>query len=391
MSHDTLAPEEVAALPPAETLETVEAVATAEAPVAPAPDAVQVASGKPGRFLVTGGAGFLGINLVRHLLARGHAVTSLDIADFTYPERALITEVKGDIRKRADLERAMQGVDVVVHTAAALPLYKAEEIYSTDLDGSRNVLQVALEHGVKRVVHISSTAVYGIPDHHPLYENDRLQGVGPYGESKVKAEEICAEFRAKGICVPIIRPKSFVGPERLGVFALFYDWAKDGKNFPVLGSGNNRYQLLDVYDLCDAIYLTATLDCARVNDVFNIGATNFTTLREDYQAVLDYAGFGKRIVSIPASPAIFTLRALEKVNLSPLYKWVYETVTEDSFVSTEKAERVLGWQPNFSNKQALIRNYQWYLEHLADFEGQSGVSHRVPWKQGALGIAKKLF
>ena len=107
--------------------------------------------------------------------------------------------------------------------------------------------------------------------------------------------------------------------------------------------------------------------------------------------MLDYAGFGKKIVSIPASPAIWTLRALEKVNLSPLYKWVYETVTEDSFVSIEKAERVLGYAPKYSNKDALVRNYQWYLDNLASFEGQSGVSHRVPWKQGALGIAKKFF
>ena len=205
------------------------------------------------------------------------------------------------------------------------------------------------------------------------------------------AEEICQEYRAKGLCVPIIRPKSFVGPERLGVFALFYDWAKDGRNFPVLGSGNNRYQLLDVEDLCDAIYLAATLDGAQVNDVFNIGAKAFTTLKEDYQAVLDYAGFGKQIVSIPAAPAIMTLRALEKVNMSPLYRWVYETVTEDSFVSIEKAETVLGYSPKYSNKQALVRNYQWYIDHLSEFEGQSGVSHRVPWKQGALSVAKLFF
>ena len=201
----------------------------------------------------------------------------------------------------------MQGVDIVIHTAAALPLYSPADIYSTDIDGLRNVLQSALEHGVSRVVHISSTAVYGIPDHHPLLETDRLDGVGPYGISKVQAEEICQQFRDQGLCIPIIRPKSFVGPERLGVFALFYDWAKDGKNFPVLGSGKNRYQLLDVEDLCDAIYLAATLPCETVNDVFNIGAKVYTTLREDYQAVLDYAGYGKRIVSIPAAPAILDI------------------------------------------------------------------------------------
>ncbi len=343
------------------------------------------------RYLVTGGAGFLGINLVRHLLEKGHPVVSLDVADFDYPERTQIAEIRGDIRDRSAVVKAIEHVDVVIHTAAALPLYKAEDIYSTDIDGLRNVLDVAHASGVERVVHISSTAVYGIPDHHPLYEDDPLHGVGPYGEAKVVAEQICGEYRAKGLCVPIIRPKSFVGPERLGVFALFYDWAKDGRNFPVLGSGNNRYQLLDVEDLCDAIYLAATGDCAVVNDVFNIGAKEFTTLREDYQAVLDYAGHGKRIVTLPAAPMIWTLRFLEALKLSPLYKWVYETVTEDSFVSIDKAERVLGYRPKYSNKDALIRNYRWYVDHESEFSGKSGVSHRVPWKQGILGVAKQFF
>lgn len=342
-------------------------------------------------YLITGGAGFLGINLTRYLLARGHRVVSLDIADFDYPERAQVREVRGDIRSRTDVDGAMQGVDLVIHTAAALPLYKPQDIYSTDIEGLRTVLDAAHARGVERVVHVSSTAVYGIPDHHPLVEDDRLHGVGPYGEAKVEAERICADYRAQGLCVPIIRPKSFVGPERLGVFALLYDWAQDGRNFPVLGSGNNRYQLLDVEDLCAAIYLAATLDPAVTNDVFNIGAKEFGTLKEDYQAVLDYAGFGKRIVPLPAKPMIWTLRALEAVKLSPLYKWVYETVTEDSFVSIEKAERVLGFEPRYSNRDALIRNYQWYLEHQREFSGKSGVSHRVPWKQGILGLAKRFF
>jgi nucleoside-diphosphate-sugar epimerase len=342
-------------------------------------------------YLITGGAGFLGINLTRYLLARGHHVVSLDIADFNYPERDRIKAIKGDIRDRSSVDRAMEGVQIVVHTAAALPLYRKEDIFSTDLDGTRNVLQSAFEHGAERVIHISSTAVYGIPDHHPLYEDDPLHGVGPYGEAKVKAEQICLEYRAKGMCVPIIRPKSFVGPERLGVFALLYDWAKDGKNFPMIGSGNNRYQLLDVEDLCEAIYLCATLDRDRVNDTFNIGAKEFTTMREDYQAVLDAAGFGKKIIPLPAVPVIWALRILEALHLSPLYKWVYETAATDSFVSIEKAERVLGFTPKYSNKEALVRNYRWYIEHLNEFEGVSGVSHRVPWKQGVLRLAKILF
>ncbi|MGQ9907780.1 MAG: NAD-dependent epimerase/dehydratase family protein [Candidatus Flexifilum sp.] len=342
-------------------------------------------------YLITGGAGFLGINLVRYLLARGHRVVSLDIAPFDYPERDQITAITGDIRDRAAVDRAMEGVDIVVHSAAALPLYSEADIFSTDIDGTRNVLDSALAHGVQRVIHISSTAVYGVPDHHPLLEDDPLVGVGPYGKAKIQAEAVCLEYRAKGLCVPIIRPKSFVGPERLGVFALLYDWAKDGRGFPMIGSGNNRYQLLDVEDLCDAIYLCATLDRDAVNDTFNIGAKEFTTMREDYQAVLDYAGFGRKIRPFPAGPVILALKVLEKLKLSPLYAWVYETAGKDSFVSIEKAERVLGFKPKYSNKDALCRNYQWYLDNLHTFEGQSGVSHRVPWNQGALKLAKLFF
>jgi nucleoside-diphosphate-sugar epimerase len=343
------------------------------------------------RYLLTGGAGFLGINMVRYLLEHDHEIISLDVAPFDYPERERITEITADIRDREAVDAAMQDVDVVIHTAAALPLYKPEEIYSTDIDGTRTVIDSAYKHGVERFVHVSSTAVYGIPDHHPLYEDDPMDGVGPYGEAKVAAEEVCLEYRAKGMIVPIIRPKSFIGPERLGVFALLYDWAKDGHNFPVLGSGDNAYQLLDVEDLCDAIYRACTMDAERVNDTFNIGAEEFTTFREDYQAVLDYAGHGKRIIGLPAAPAIWTLRFLEMLGISPLYKWVYETANKDSFVSIEKAREKLDWQPQYSNKEALIRNYQWYVDNLESFEQTSGVSHRVPWKQGILSLGKLVF
>ena len=343
------------------------------------------------KYFITGGAGFLGINLVRYLMAKKHKCVSYDIAEFDYPEQNKVTIVTGDIRDFESLKKAMKGCDVVIHTAAALPLYTEEDIMSTDVDGTRNVLEAAAQNKIKRVVHVSSTAVYGIPDHHPLIEDDRLDGVGPYGKAKILAEEECLKYRDKGMVVPIIRPKSFIGPERLGVFALLYDWAATGHGFPMIGNGKNRYQLLDVEDLCDAIYLAATKPKNKANDTFNIGAEEFTTMREDYQAVLDDAGFGKKIRGFPATPVIWTLRVLEALKLSPLYKWVYETASKDSFVSIEKAKKVLGYAPKYSNKDALVRNYRWYLENLEKFANASGVSHRVPWKQGILRFAKVFF
>ena len=359
---------------------------------------VTEAAGKTGRahapraVLVTGGAGFLGINLVRELLAHDCEVTSLDLAPFAYPDVVdRVRVVTGDIRDRVAVATAMAGVDAVVHTAAALPLYPPEEIFTTDVDGTRVVLETAQALGVPRVVHISSTAVYGIPDHHPLLETDRLDGVGPYGKAKIAAEMIAVQFRERGLVVPVLRPKSFVGPERLGVFALLYDWALDGRNFPMIGSGRNRYQLLDVADLCDAIWLCLTLPVAQVNHTFNIGAAEFQTMAQDYQAVLDTAGFGKRIVGFPAAPAIWALRLLDRLGLSPLYTWVYETAAKDSFVSIERARAFLGWEPRYSNQQALLRNFAWYIANRDHFAGASGITHRAPWRQGALGLLKRVF
>ncbi len=359
------------------------------------PSSVATASFPLRTVLVTGGSGFLGINLIRWLLSRGvSCVRSLDLVPFDYPEVAdsRVHPVVGDVRDRAAVRELIAGCDGVVHCAAALPLCSEEEIRSTDVEGARVVAEEARAAGVQRFVYISSTAVYGIPDHHPILEGDRLEGVGPYGESKIAAEGIVRALDCNTFPVTILRPKSFVGPERLGVFALLYDWAQSGHGFPLIGSGKNRYQLLDVEDLCDAIGLALTHpSLSAVRDTYNVGAKDFATMREDWQAVLDAAGHGKRIHGTPAWLVIPTLRLLERLHLSPLYRWVYETAPGDSWVSVERICAQLGWKPRFSNRDALLRNYAWYVANLERFRGQSGTTHRVPWKQGILSLIKRCF
>jgi nucleoside-diphosphate-sugar epimerase len=345
----------------------------------------------PKRVLVTGGAGFLGINLCRYLLARGHSVRTLDIAPFDYPERARVDVIDGDIRDAATVARAMRGVEIVVHCAAALPLASPGDIFSTAVLGTRLLLEHAVANSVSRFIFISSTAVYGIPDHHPLVETDPLRGVGPYGESKIQAEALCRRDEWGPLCVSILRPKSFVGPERLGAFELLYDWAYSGHNFPVLGRGDNLYQLLDVEDLCRAIELCAFGPPERAHDVFNVGAADFGTMRDNFQAVLDRAGHGRRVISLPRAPAIALLKVFEALHVSPLYRWIYETAAEESFVSIERIHDRLGWTPYYSNQTALIRNYDWYVQHRKEIRPTPGVTHRVPWRKGVLRVAKAFF
>ena len=341
--------------------------------------------------LITGGAGFLGINLCRLLLARGFAVRVLDIAPFDYPERDAVDAILGDIRDRNAVRRAMAGAEFVVHCAAALPLSTSDDIMTTGVDGTRILLDTALEHHVTRFVFTSSTAVYGVPDHHPLLEDDQVHGVGPYGESKIQAEALCTAFRARGLCVPVLRPKTFVGPERLGAFELLYDWAYDGHGFPVIGSGDNLYQLLDVEDLCEVIQLCLSLDAGSVDDTSNVGAQAFGSMRDNFQSVLDRAGHGRKVVGLPAGPTVAALRLLERLHLSPLYPWIYETAAEDSFVSIERLQGRMGFVPRYSNRDALVRNYDWYVAHREAYRGRAGVSHRLPWKRGALRLAKMFF
>ncbi len=349
---------------------------------------------KKNRILITGGSGFLGINLIRFLRRRGIAgISTLDLNPFDFPEQEHVDSVAGDVRDAAAVDKLLEQnrYEIIVHAAAALPLYSRDDIVSTEVRGTENILRAAFNYGTKRVIYISSTAVYGIPDHSPVSEDDGLDGVGAYGEAKIEAEKICIRYRNKGLCVPIIRPKSFIGPERLGIFALLYEWANEGRSFPVIGTGNNFYQLLDVEDLCEAIWLTCSRPEEIVNDTFNIGAKEFATVREDYQAVLDRAGGGKKIVCIPSGLAVPLLTILHLLRLSPVYQWIYKTADKNSVVSTARAEKILDFRPKFSNQDALLRNYDWYVKNIPRFEKKRGVDHRSPWKQGVISVLKAFF
>jgi len=344
------------------------------------------------RIVVTGGAGFLGYHLTQRLHREGQEIVLLDVAPFPvgdYP--AEVVRLRADVRDAATLRRHLAGADVVIHAAAALPLWKRADIFAVNTHGTRNVLLAAQEAGVPRVVQISSTAVYGVPDKHPLEETDPVDGVGPYGQSKIQAEALCAIARESGLCVPIIRPKTFIGTGRLGVFQILYDWVAGGKRIPIIGDGRNRYQLLEVEDLVDAIWRVASGPAERVNATFNVGAARFATVIEDVGALCAYANSGARVLPTPAPLVVTALQALEALHLSPLYKWVYGTASKDSFVSTDKIERAAGWTPRYSNAEALIRSYQWYIEHAGELGSGTGVTHRVAWGQGALRLVKRLL
>ena len=339
------------------------------------------------QWAVTGGAGFLGLHLARRLLRDGHNVRTLDVGPLDDPElERSVEELRGDVRDGSRVRELVDGADVVVHAAAALPIQASRAaIRSVNVGGTENVLLATRDADVARVVFISSTAVYGVPEKHPIEEDDPLVGVGAYGESKIDAESLC---RVAAVETTIVRPKTFIGPERLGVFEILFDWIREGRRIYILGQGHNHYQLLAVEDLVDAVVRAATVPEA-ARETFNVGATEFGTVREDLGALIAHAGSPARLQPVPVKPAEVALRALELLRVSPLAEWHYKTAHKDSFVDVTKAQRMLGWEPRLSNRDALIETYDWYLANRGRVAA-AGVTHRVPWNQQALGLLKKI-
>jgi nucleoside-diphosphate-sugar epimerase len=340
-------------------------------------------------WAISGGAGFLGLHLSRRLLAEGHAVRTLDLARLDDPElEREVDEIRADVRDEDAAARLTHGAEVVVHAAAALPIRgSGREIASVNVDGTRTILEAARRAGAARTIVISSTAVYGVLEIHPIIEDAPLQGVGAYGRSKIEAEEVARSFGRDGPEVVIVRPKTFVGPERLGVFQILFNWIREGRRIPILGDGSNRYQLLDVDDLADAVLRTGAKPVA--GETFNIGATAFGTVRSDLEALIAHAGSTSTLRPVPARLAEVALRGLELARLSPLAEWHYKTAHRDSYVDVSKAERLLGWAPRYSNAETLSRAYDWYLANRGRASAP-GRTHRVAWNQRALGLLRRL-
>ena len=343
------------------------------------------------RVLITGGCGFLGVHLARQLLKNNYEVTLLDIANLDAKDLfGKVKVIKCDVRDKNKIGKAIKNYDYVVHAAAALPILREKKIiFDININGTKNVLEASLKNKIKRLVFISSTAVYGIPRHLPEAETNPLDTIGYYGESKVTGEKLCLEYAKKGLSVNILRPKSFLGPERLGVFELWFEAIYSGRAVFILGNGNNRYQLLAVSDAVDAII--KALESKIDGEIFNIGALEFQTWNQDLGSVIKHAKSKSRIIKLPTIPSQILLGLLEILNLSPIAAWHYKTMPVDSYISVKKTEKLLNWIPQKSNEELLIESYDWYKKHRNEIINKVGMTHRVGWNFKLLNLIKNIF
>lgn len=335
--------------------------------------------------LVTGGSGYFGSLLVARLLERGHRVRVLDLRD-THDRSADVDMIIGDIRDADAVRRAVSGCDTVFHNVAQVPLAKDPRLLrSVNVDGTRILLERAAAIGVGKVVHTSSSAVFGVPDSNPVMPTTVPRPAEAYGHAKLAAEWACLAATIDGLDVSIVRPRTILGHGRLGIFGILFDWIADGADPIVLGDGANRYQFVHADDLADA--------CIRAGEsagpaVFNIGTDRFGTMFDTLDRVCAHADTGSSVRRVPAAPASLAMRTSARLGLTPFAPYHWVMYAESMWFDLDHARSALDWAPRWSSDEMFAQTYDWFVAHR-DLTGDAAASqHRRSARQGVLSALK---
>ena len=338
-------------------------------------------------ILVTGGSGYFGEILAAGAVAGGDRVRIFDVNPPAATADA-IEYVAGDVRDRDAVRAACDGVDIVLHNVAQVPLARDRELFwSVNVVGTANLLVAARDAGVSKVVHTSSSAVFGIPESNPVTEDTACRPLEAYGRAKLEAEVLCREAVASGLDVTIIRPRTILGHGRLGIFGVLFEFVADGAPVYVLGPGDNRYQFVHAADLADACLRAAGREGPAV---YNIGATEFGTMRESLQALVDHAGTGSQVRSLPVAPAVTAMSVLATLGVAPFAPYHWLLYGQSLWFDVTRARGELGWEPAHSNASMLIESYEWFLAHRHELESTKRSHHQSPVRPGLLRLLKRL-
>lgn len=340
------------------------------------------------RALITGGSGYFGCVLRDRLRAAGMQVRVLDRVD-TDDRPDDVELVAADIRDADAVRTACAGVDVVYHAVAQVPLARDRTLFwSVNQGGTETLLAAARAAGVAKVVHISSSAIFGVPERNPVDEHTPPRPGEAYGRAKLAAEDAVALAVRDGLDVTIIRPRTILGHGRLGIFQILFEWVIEGRRIPVLGRGDNRYQFVHADDLAAACLAAGA---RRGAAVYHIGAERFGTMRELLEALCRHAGTGSRVVSVPMAPAVAAMRVTSALGLSPLGPYHALMYGRSLWFDVRRAQQELGWHAQWSNEDMLCESYDWYCHHRAAVLARTGASaHRSAVRQGILALLRRL-
>ncbi|MFC2081644.1 SDR family oxidoreductase [Candidatus Bipolaricaulota bacterium] len=309
------------------------------------------------RVLVTGGAGFIGSNLVTSLLEEGRDVRVLD--DFSTGHRENLIKVaseieliEGDIRDLAAVQRAMGGVDVVFHQAAlaSVPRSVKDPIASNEVNvtGTLNILVAAKEAGARRVVYAASSSAYGENPELPKHEGMTPDPLSPYAVSKFAAEQYCRVFyRVYGLETVALRYFNVFGPRQdpnsqySAVIPLFIGWLQRGEAPRIEGDGEQTRDFTFIENVVRANLLAA--------ETPNVGGEVFNVACNERISINELAAKLAQLIR-PDAP------------IAPIHGEARPGDVKHSLACIDKARQLLGYEPAVGFEEGLKRTVEWFQE-----------------------------
>jgi dTDP-glucose 4,6-dehydratase len=323
-------------------------------------------------ILVTGGLGFIGSAFIRHMASKVETIVNLDAHRYSADERRLPGSLGNVITHRIDvIDPLVKEVigrirpEAVVHFAAETHVTRSESaedlFFTTNVEGTRNVLDAAVAAGVEMAIHVSTDEVYGPAADHPFHENEKLPGEGratsPYARSKAVADDLARSY-GEHLRVVVVRPTNCFGPWQHPEKAI-PRWIIRGlcrRRLPVWGDGGHVRDWMYVDDVCSAIEIV--LDHAGSNDVYNIGPEGAPQTNLDIaRAIATWTGAGDDAV----------------------YLTQYDRPDHDRRYSVDSRKiRSLGWSPSVGLDARLRETVEWYAANR-------------PWWEGSMKEAEGLY
>lgn len=322
------------------------------------------------KILVTGGTGFTGKALVRRLIEEGHQVVALD-----YKEGIKTQEIRdwgaevvlGSVTDMDVVRRAVKGVEVVHHVAAAFREMDVPESYyhEVNVGGTRNVLQASLDEGVRKVIYCSTCGVHGNVDHPPAGEDAPIQPADYYQRTKWEAEPIAREFYERGLPTTILRPAAIYGPGDPERFYLIFRRVAKG-TFPMFGNGKTYYHPVYIDNLVDAFVL-AMQEGKGDGEAYLIADEQYLEIEDLVRRVGKALGVDVKIPHYPVWPVIVVGHIVEKackpfgIN-PPIFPRRVDWYRQNRAFRIDKAKRDLGYQPRIGIDEGLRRTAEWYRQ-----------------------------
>jgi dihydroflavonol-4-reductase len=325
-------------------------------------------AGAGSTVLVTGATGFTGWQLVSALRRRGQQVRALvrPATDATRLVDAGVQVVRGDITRAGDVDRATEGADTVYHLAA---LYRTaghpdRRYWAVNVDGTRNVLDAAARHRVRRVVHCSTAGVHGAVAEIPCREDSPINPGDVYQTTKLEGERLAREAFRTGLPGVVVRPVGLYGPGDLRFLKLFR--AIRSGRFRMFGPGTVPYHLTYIDDMVAGLLLCGERPAA-VGQTYLLAGEQYLPLNELVRQVAEAVGVPPPSGHLPLWPLLAAARACEGICRPlriqpPLYPRRAAFFLHPRAFASDKARRELGFVPRVPLREGLRRTVQWYQE-----------------------------